>query len=126
MNDELRQHLLNRRKDLSSRLVPLQSALSEVELLLRLMEPTPAVSPKTRESNSNTMVGLLKRALSEAGDDGLTAKQSADLTNDHSGNMSSRLSVMKARGQVTHVNGRYILRPDLRTHLLNGAGVSEP
>lgn len=65
MSEELKQHLLSRRRDLSARIMLLQVILAEVESLLRFMD-APVKMTGTPKSLS---------ALSDVGDDGLAATQ---------------------------------------------------
>jgi DNA-binding IclR family transcriptional regulator len=50
---------------------------------------------------------LVRTALEAAGEDGLTARELANLTDMPTGTASGRLSVMKQQGMVMHITPKY-------------------
>ncbi len=130
MNEELRTHLMARHKELTDKIAPLQTALIEVNSLLRLVVNGPTAAVPVRpvrpdqavQHRTGTTIEILRNALIEAGDVGLTWKEAAAKTGNKPYNTSARLSKLKADGEVDHVGKRYIMKPEFR----NGSGVAQP
>jgi predicted Rossmann fold nucleotide-binding protein DprA/Smf involved in DNA uptake len=123
----MRELLEQKRREVAAQMVKLEAKLAVYDELLAELSPVvvPSLTVPTealqsfvptklsekpynpRPRQHRPVVETIELALEAAGEEGITAKQLAEVASIPGGTISGRLSMMKSEGRVRHVGTRY-------------------